>query len=117
MDFDGAIRAHSEWKMKLSAYIRKPDGILKAADVCLDNKCALGQWIYGDGSKYASLPEYPVLKTEHAKFHKEASDVIRKADTGQNMTDEIALGGTSGFATASSKVISAIMMMKKKVPA
>lgn len=26
MDFDGAIKAHSDWKMKLSTYLRKPDG-------------------------------------------------------------------------------------------
>ena|ERR1035437_5608898 len=115
MDFDGAIRAHSEWKMKLSAYIRNPDGSLKAADICPDNKCALGEWIYGEGSKYSHMPEYAALKTEHEKFHKEASEVVKKSDAGQNVTDEIALGGRSGFAIASTKVVTTIMAMKRKV--
>jgi hypothetical protein len=51
MDFDEAIKAHSAWKFKLSGYLRKPDGSIKSADVVVDNKCALGQWIYGEGQK------------------------------------------------------------------
>ena len=117
MDFDGAIKAHSEWKMKLSIYLRKPDGSLKAADVCQDNKCALGQWIYGEGSKHSSLPEFAKLKAEHAVFHKEAAEVIKKADAGKDVSEEVMLGGKSNFATASGNVVFAIMSMKKKVPA
>ena len=114
MDFDSAIKAHSDWKIKLATYLKKPDGSLKAADVQLDNKCPLGQWIYGEGGKWSSLAEYSVLKTEHAKFHKCASEVIKKADSGQNTSEEVALGAKSEFATASSNVVMAIMKMKSK---
>jgi hypothetical protein len=114
MDFDGAIRAHTEWKMKLKTYIKKPDGSLKAAAVCLDNKCPLGQWIHGEGTKWSSLAEYAELKTEHAKFHTCAADIIRKADTGKDTSEEMALGSTSAFANTSSSVVSAIMKMKSK---
>ena len=117
MNFDDAIKAHSDWKMKLSIYLNKPDGSLKAADAEVDNKCALGQWIYGEGTKYHSAPEYSVLKTEHAKFHKCAGAVIRKADSGQKVAEEVAIGGKSEFATASSAVVSAIFKMKTKVGA
>ena len=114
MDFDEAIKAHSAWKMKLGAYLRSPDGSLKAGDVGVDNKCALGQWIYGEGSKWSSLPEFGVLKTEHAKFHKAAAAVITKADAGQSTTEETALGSKSEFASASNSVVSSIMVMKRK---
>lgn len=114
MNFDEAIRAHSDWKMKLRTYLRNPDGSLKSVEIAPDNKCALGQWIHGEGTKWSSLPEYETLKTEHAKFHKEAAQIVTKADSGQNITEEIALGGSSGFATASSSVVSAIMKMKTK---
>ena len=114
MNFDDAIRAHSAWKMKLSAYISKPDGSLKVVDIEPDNKCALGQWIYGEGAKFNTIPEYGTLKTEHTKFHKCAASVVKKADSGQNVTEEIALGAKSDFAQASSAVVGAIMKMKSK---
>ena len=114
MDFDGAIKAHSEWKMKLSSYIRNPDKSLKSSEVCLDNKCALGQWIYGEGAKFSHLAEFATLKAEHAKFHKAAGEIITKADSGKNVTEEVALGAKSPFVEASTAVITAIMTIKKK---
>ena len=72
-----------------------------------------------DGARLdlAALPEYATLKSEHARFHKEAGEVIKKADSGKSVAEEVALGAKSGFATASSNVVMAIMTMKKKVPA
>lgn len=114
MNFDEAIQAHSSWKMKLATYLKKPDGSIKAIEIQVDNKCQLGQWIHGEGAKHSSLPEYQTLKTEHAKFHKAAAEVVKKADAGQSITEEIALGAKSDFASASNSVVSAIMMMKRK---
>ena len=117
MNFDDAIKAHSDWKMKLSLYVNKPDGSLKAADAEQDNKCALGQWIYGEGATHSTKPEFTILKTEHNKFHKCAGAVIRKADSGQKVSEEIAIGGKSEFASASSSVVTAIMKMKTAIKA
>lgn len=114
MDFDEAIKAHSAWKIKLSNYLKKPDGSLKANEIQMDNKCALGQWIYGEGAKFSSLPEYNTLKQEHAKFHKAAAQVVTKADSGQNTLEETALGSKSEFAAASSAVVAAIMGIRRK---
>lgn len=114
MDFDEAIKAHAAWKLKLSTYLKKPDGSLKPVDVEVDNKCNLGQWIYGEGSKLSNFSEYATLKNEHNKFHKAAAEVIRKADRGESITDEIALGSKSAFGSASSAVVSAIMSMRMK---
>mgnify|MGYP003406294970 CR=1 FL=1 len=114
MNFDDAIKAHATWKMKLQTYISKPDGSLKANEVEPDNKCALGQWIYGEGSKYSALPEYTALKNEHARFHKAAAGVIKKADSGQNVKEETAIGAASDFGSASTSVVAAIMKMKAK---
>ncbi len=117
MDFDQAIKAHSEWKMKLSNYLRKPDKSLDPAVVCLDNKCPLGVWIHGEGSKHSAVPEYGTLKSEHATFHKSAAEIIKKADAGQNVSEDVALGSASPFAKSSTAVITAIMTMKRKVGA
>ena len=92
MNFDEAIAAHSQWKMKLSAYLSHPDGSIDAATAGQDNKCPLGNWIAGEGTKYSALPEYAKLKSEHTRFHKAVSDVIRKAASGQKVGEETALG-------------------------
>jgi len=114
MDFDEAIKAHGAWKFKLAGYLRNPDGSLKVGDIQVDNKCQLGQWIYGEGAKYSSFPEYQKLRTEHARFHKAAASVVQKADSGQDTSEETALGGKSDFSSASSAVVAAIMEMKRK---
>jgi methyl-accepting chemotaxis protein len=103
--------------MKLANYLRKPDHSIKANEVALDNVCVLGQWIHGEGKKYAAHPEYSALKTAHAKFHISAADVVRKADSGQNVSEETALGGTSDFSRASSDVVRALLDMKRKYTA
>jgi methyl-accepting chemotaxis protein len=115
MNFDEAISAHSQWKQKLATYIAKPDRSLNPVEVAADNKCALGQWLYGDGKKHSSLPEFSKLVSEHAHFHRAASNVIKKADSGQSVGQEVALGASSEFANASSAVVQALMTMKSKV--
>lgn len=114
MDFDEAIKAHSAWKLKLSNYIRKPDGSLKADEVQSDHKCDLGKWIHGEGMKHKSLADYKTLRDQHATFHKAAAaDIIRRADSGKSVTEEIAVGSNSDFGKASQAVVLAIMNMKR----
>ncbi len=112
MDFDQAIAAHSAWKAKLKAYLKNPDHSLKPADVQVDNKCILGQWIYGEGKRWSSTPGYSELKAQHAKFHLAAAAVVRKADSGQPVAEEIALGAKSDFTTTTVAVVNAIVRMK-----
>lgn len=113
MDFKGAIDAHVQWKMKLRGYAGNPDKSLKPEEVCLDNKCALGQWIYGDGKKFATLPEYTELKTEHAKFHKCAAEIIKKIDAGKK-DEAMADVNTGEYAKVSNIVVQKISAIKVK---
>ena len=115
MDFEQAILAHRHWKDKLSDYLKKPDGSLSAMEVAKDDKCELGKWIHGDGAKHAKSPEFQHLRSEHARFHKAAADVVHKADSGANVSGETALGGHSEFAAASTAVVKAIMSLRSKL--
>jgi hypothetical protein len=115
MDFDASVKAHQDWKGKLTSYIKKPDGSLKPAVVCLDDKCQLGKWIYSGGLRWEGLAEYGILKTEHAKFHKCAADIIAKADARQNLNEAETLGSNSEFGRISSTVVDAIMKIKARV--
>jgi len=117
MDFEQAILAHRHWKDKLNKYLKKPDGSLSAMEVAKDDKCELGKWIYGDGKKHGSSLEFQLLRSEHARFHKAAADVVHKADSGASVSGETALGGHSEFSTASSAVIKAIVSLRTKLEA
>jgi hypothetical protein len=115
MDFDQAVAAHAAWKIKLGRYLKNPDGSLQASELSQDNKCALGEWIYGEGGKYAKLPDFSKLQNEHARFHKAVGDVVRRANSGQSVTQETSLGSQSEFMQASMGVVAAIVNLKKHV--
>jgi hypothetical protein len=83
-------------------------------EVGANNQCKLGRWIRGDGRKYSGLPEFTKLIAEHTRFHKAAADLVSRADRGQDVSFEFALGVGSEFSLASSAVVLAIMDMKKK---
>ena len=114
---EDAIKVHSDWKLKLKAYLSKPDGSLMPAQLGVDNACKLGQWLHGEGKKHSALPEYSALVAEHARFHKAAAGVIEKANSGQDVSEETALGANSEFATASRKLVNAVQAAQKKMAA
>lgn len=115
MNFDEAVRAHAEWKLKLSNYLRKPDDSLDATKAGVDNACILGQWLYGEGQKFAQLDEYKELIKEHALFHKAVSDIIRRKNKGEDVSQDTVVAANSEFSNRSVAVVSLIMSLKKKV--
>lgn len=115
MDFDQAVSTHTKWKRKLRHYVAKRDGSLRSADVSLDHKCVLGQWIYAEGAVYASMPEYTRLKYEHARFHSVAAELVKRANSGESVNAETAPCSNSTFSTASAAIVIAIMAMKKRL--
>ncbi len=115
MDFDEAVATHSKWKRKLRLYLATHDGSLNPEAVRLDHKCVLGQWIYGEGAGYSSLPEYTRLKYEHARFHAVAAELIEKANSGEAMRAEIEPCSSSEFSRSSSALVIAMMALKKRL--
>ena len=115
MDLDGAIAAHSAWKTKLLGYLRNPDKSLVAANIGMDDHCALGQWLRGEGRKYSSAPEFSELQKEHANFHLAASDLVRRADLGEKVSEEATLGANSACVKLSCRIVLLILKVKQKV--
>jgi methyl-accepting chemotaxis protein len=115
MDFDKALAAHIEWKMKLTGYLSGTNHSLNPADVARDDKCELGQWIASQGSKYLTVPEFAAMKKAHMHFHATAADVVKRAAAGEKVTSDLVLGSRSEFAAASHAVAKAIMEMKDKI--
>jgi hypothetical protein len=114
MNFDDAIKAHAGWKVKLSVYLKNPNKSIDHNDVCKDNICDLGKWIYGEGgAKYSADENFKKLKQAHTEFHQEAASIIKKADANQNVSEEIALGNKSKFITLSNDIVTLLMGMKR----
>jgi len=120
MDFDAAMQAHANWKVKLTAYA---GGIssekLDAVATAKDNACALGQWLHGDGKAVmAGRAEYRELVTAHADFHRQAATLVTLIDRGQAAQANAQLGDTkSTYREASSKVIGILMKLKRSASA
>jgi len=117
MDFDDAIGTHSKRKRKLRRCLAKDDGGLSPADVSLDHKCALGDWIYGEGASHSALPEYRKLKYEHARFHAVAAEMVRKANSGESIDAAMEPCSNSEFSISSASIVMALMAMKKRLSA
>jgi hypothetical protein len=115
MDFDDAIQAHAAWKMRLTGYLCKCDGSLNAAEVAADNRCTLGEWLYGEGRQFALLPQYRIVLAEHARFHRSAGAIVERANRGQASAAESMLGADSDYSAASRSVVRAITELKKNV--
>ena len=115
MEFNDAIAAHLRWRMTLSHYVAAPDRSLDAALVASTDRCELGRWINGEGKRYSSVPEFTSLVAAHTMFHWAASAIVRKADSGQSVMQDIALGLQSGYGAASTEIIKTLMLLRTRV--
>lgn len=115
MNFEEAIKAHSDWKLKLQRYIRHPDGSIDANQLARDNACALGAWLYTEGKAYGHLPEYKKLMEAHKAFHQEAGCIVARKDKGEDVSEETALSSSSPFTKHSTEVVSILMRLKRLV--
>jgi methyl-accepting chemotaxis protein len=109
MDFKQAVAAHVAWKMKLEHYLARPGGSLDHLVVASEDSCSLGKWIQEQEKTNASDPNFRALREEHARFHRAAAEIVRRADLGEKVTAEIALGAKSGFGLTSGRVVQLIM--------
>ena len=115
MNVDDAILAHARWKIRLTNYLKNPDGSIDIAQLQAEDKCDLGRWIAGEGVKHGTLPEYAELRAAHAKFHRIAADVVRKADRKQIANADAELGLGSNFGSASTAVVNCIKALGRKL--
>ncbi len=77
MDWLGIIGAHVLWKKRLLAMLDgSSDETLDPEAIGVDNKCALGKWIYGDGQTYSGAASFEAVRAMHAEFHRLAAQVV-----------------------------------------
>jgi methyl-accepting chemotaxis protein len=112
VDFDAIIDAHQSWKQKLrNAIAGGSEKNLDPNEVCKDNACALGKWIYSAGKEFEHLEEYEPLRHSHAEFHVCAADILKKAQAGDKDGASNLLVGD--FFDLSNRTIQLIVGMKR----
>ena len=112
-DFDTAIAAHRDWRVKLRQAISE-QGKLDAETICRDDQCALGRWLHGDGGRqWGSRPTFVALLDKHAEFHQVAGDVARRINGGDYGQAERLIGSGSRFALVSTEVSTLLTQAKR----
>ena len=112
-DFDKAIEAHRQWKVRLRKAIADRSS-LDADTLCLDDRCPLGQWLHGDGGRrWGSSPGFSALLERHAEFHRAAGQVARQINAGAIAEAERLIGSGSRFAQVSTEVCTLLTRAKR----
>jgi methyl-accepting chemotaxis protein len=112
-DFDAAIQAHRQWKVKLRQAIAKHER-LDADTICRDDACPLGRWLHGPGgARWGNKPSFVELVDRHAGFHRAAGAVARQINAGDYERAERLIGAGSDFARASTEVTTLLTRAKR----
>jgi methyl-accepting chemotaxis protein len=112
-DFDSAINAHRDWKVRLRQAIADR-AKLDADTICRDDQCPLGRWLHGDGQRrWGARPTFVALLDKHAQFHEAAGDVARRINGGQYEQAERLIGAGSVFASRSTEVSTLLTQAKR----
>lgn len=112
-DFDTAIEAHRQWKVKLRQAIAAR-GQLDADTLCRDDRCPLGRWLHGPGgTRWSGQPQFVALVARHAEFHRVAGGVARRINQGAYDAAEQLLGSGSEFAAVSTDVSTLLAQAKR----
>ncbi|MBT9487403.1 MAG: cache domain-containing protein [Rubrivivax sp.] len=112
-NFDKAIEAHRQWKVRLRQAIAER-GRLDATTLCRDNACPLGQWLHGPGGKrWGGQPGFTALLERHAEFHRAAGQVAERINSGAYADAERLIGSGSDFARCSTEVATLLTRAKR----
>jgi methyl-accepting chemotaxis protein len=112
-DFDKAIEAHRQWKVKLRKAISDHDK-LDAETICRDDQCPLGKWMHGPGgTRWAGRPLFVELLGKHADFHAAAGSVAKTINAGQYSDAERLIGSGSAFSQCSTEVAAILTRAKR----
>jgi hypothetical protein len=77
MNWMEIISTHVMWKQRLTSFLAgESQEQLDPELIKLDDRCALGKWIYGEGKPMEALPAYQEVRELHAKFHQNAAQVV-----------------------------------------
>jgi hypothetical protein len=84
MDFDGAIQAHTDWKLRIFRRCRgKPAEKTDGQTPRKENAGTQGEWLPNDTGAYAADPKFKQLQEMHSASGKCAAAIEALLDSGQ----------------------------------
>jgi len=95
-DFSTARRAHRQWRVKVRAYINEVDVQFDRNSASDGSACALGQWIYGAGTSFQSIPSYQSLERAHSELHAFIGRILELKDVGDIETANLEMAKLEG---------------------
>lgn len=105
-----AITAHTGWKTRLRAAIGTGKFDVPVSTVAQDNQCPFGKWLYGAeitaGEKQTE--NYCTVKQLHARFHKQAAEVVKLVIAGQDAAAGSAINVDSEYGKVSVELMQAL---------
>ncbi len=114
-DFDAAIAAHRQWKVKLRQAIADHQR-LDAETICRDDQCPLGKWIHGPGgAKWGKKPLFTELLQKHAEFHVTAGGVAKRINASDYAQAEHLIASGSRFTEVSTEVATILSRAKREL--
>lgn len=116
-DFKKSISSHIGWRNKLNQYMANPDGSLKVDEVCKDDKCSLGLWLYGEGLGYKEKHShiYNPLVSSHADFHQCLGEIVELIDSGDKNQALEELRPKGKYNLSSRKTIELLKQLQKEI--
>ena len=114
-----AIGAHGMWKARLKAAIDSGNSEFRPDQVCVDNLCDFGRWLYGSTIAPAEKAgqHYRVVLKCHAEFHKLAAEALGRALAGKKAEASMLINPGSRFANLSVELTTAMMAWAKSAEA
>jgi methyl-accepting chemotaxis protein len=115
MDYGEMILVHSRWKTRLNDAIKggKPIDVQAAGR---DDQCELGQWIHGDGKRYAGNKAYEDLRLKHKRFYASIPPIAAQAGSEPSRALELVNSPTGDFTRSSIEVVNAIAAIRAVLP-
>ena len=113
IDVDAMIDAHRMWKVKLRDAIESRAKV-DSATLSRDDCCALGKWIYGEGSqRLGGRASFTELIERHKRFHGVAGAVGEQINQRRYREAEDELAPGTPFAEATSAVVLVLSSAKR----
>jgi hypothetical protein len=114
VDYDETLIHYVGLPQDLKAYVKAPDGSMKAETVADATQSALGRWMQGDGKKHGAWPEFSAMRDTHAKLHDAAAAALRRSEAGDRAGAEALLGEKTAFTMALVRFLQALLAMKRR---
>ena len=101
------LMAHELWRSGLISAVLTGRGLVRPTEAGRDDACDFGRWLV----RLRDLPEVPqvaAVRELHARFHREAAEVLELATAGRRPEATRAVGPGSRFDEAALKLGAAV---------